>query len=527
MFVRADEQATVALRYGTDPTLTTYEVSNSFETSSDSDFTKIIPLTGLVAEQTYYLDPVVNGVPQSAGQFPSFTTFPPSGSSRTFKFIVLTDFSTTKNLTENTPTFSSAAAESAAFVFIGGDFDHRNPATLEDKRGMFKSLYDPSTPFMSGFAPLILQKMPIIHQWDDHDSGENNDDKTYANWALSQQVFEEYVPTYPLSVVKPGIWQKFSYAQMDGFVLDCRSQRDVETDRDDTNKSMLDGNNLGVIGQLAWLENGLLTSTARWKIIFTSVVTNPTTKLLDGWAAYQTEWNALKSFIVTNNIEGVIFVAGDLHLGAIDNGAAAGFPEMCVAKPNSLRIDGARCATDRNGMWSEGYFLEPCSGYGVVAIDQAPDRLTLEAVDKSGNIRVSYTVEGTPTPTPTVTPTPTPTPTPTVTPTPTPTPTETPTPTPTPTPSPTPASPLIVVQPNDVTVPVGASAQFKVVASGAPRLRYQWAKNGVNIAGATRPSYITPPTTLADNGSLFSVTVSNPEGSVTSKSAKLTVTSAP
>ena len=380
---------------------------------------------------------------------------------------------------------------------------------------------------MSGFAPLILQKMPIIHQWDDHDSGENNDDKTYANWALSQQVFEEYVPTYPLSVVKPGIWQKFSYAQMDGFVLDCRSQRDVETDPDDANKSMLDGNNLGVIGQLAWLENGLLTSTARWKIIFTSVVTNPTTKLLDGWAAYQTEWNALKSFIVTNNIEGVIFVAGDLHLGAIDNGAAAGFPEMCVAKPNSLRIDGARCATDRNGMWSEGYFLEPCSGYGVVAIDQAPDRLTLEAVDKSGNIRVSYTVEGTPTPTPTVTPTPTPTPTPTVTPTPTPTPTETPTPTPTPTPSPTPASPFIVVQPNDVTVPVGASAQFKVVASGAPRLRYQWAKNGVNIAGATRPSYITPPTTLADNGSLFSVTVSNPEGSVTSKSAKLTVTSAP
>jgi phosphodiesterase/alkaline phosphatase D-like protein len=36
---------------------------------------------------------------------------------------------------------------------------------------------------------------------------------------------------------------------------------------------MLDGNNLGLFGQLAWLENGLINSTARWKIIFSSVVT--------------------------------------------------------------------------------------------------------------------------------------------------------------------------------------------------------------------------------------------------------------
>ena len=60
---------------------------------------------------------------------------------------------------------------------------------------MFKDLYDPSTPYMSGFVPLILQRMPIIHQWDDHDSGLNNLDKTYPNWLLSEQVFEEYVPT--------------------------------------------------------------------------------------------------------------------------------------------------------------------------------------------------------------------------------------------------------------------------------------------------------------------------------------------
>jgi alkaline phosphatase D len=499
VFLRASQQTTVALRYGTDPNLTSYEVSGSFTTSSTSDFTKIIALTSLTPEQTYYLNPLVNGVPQrTAPPYPTFQTFPAGGSVRTFKFIVLADFATVKNLTKTTPTFASASAEAAAFAFIGGDFDHRNPATLDSKRLMFKDLYDPSTAFMSDFVPLILEKMPIIHQWDDHDGGGNNIDKTYPRWGLSQQVFEEYVPTYPLSTVKPAIWQKFSYAQMDGFVLDCRSQRDVETDPDDANKSMLDGNNLGATGELTWLENGLLTSTAQWKIIFTSVITNTSTKFPDGWAGYQTEWNALKNFVLSNNIQGVVFISGDLHLGAIDNGIAAGFPEMCVPQPNSEK-PGAPCSTDPEGIWSEGFFEGPCSGYGRVTILQNPDRLVLESVDESGTTRLSYTVTAA---------------------------TPTPTPTPTATPTPTPAPPSITTQPRDTTVPAGQRTKFQVAASGSGPLQYQWAKNGTNIAGATKTSYNTPPVTLGDNGSLFSVTVSNVAGSVTSRSAKLTVTAA-
>ncbi|MBA3608505.1 MAG: hypothetical protein M3429_01735 [Verrucomicrobiota bacterium] len=45
-------------------------------------------------------------------------------------------------------------------------------------------------------------------------------------------------------------------------------------------------------------------------------------------------------------------------------------------------------------------------------------------------------------------------------------------------------------------------------------------------SGATQASYSTPPAVLADDGSLFTVTVSNVSGSVTSRAAKLTVTSA-
>jgi hypothetical protein len=70
---------------------------------------------------------------------------------------------------------------------------------------------------------------------------------------------------------------------------------------------------------------------------------------------------------------------------------------------------------------------------------------------------------------------------------------------------------------------VGQRAKFQVVASGTLPLSYQWSKNGATIAGATKSKYTTPPTTATDNGSLFSVVVSNDVGSVTSNNAVLTV----
>ena len=95
VFVRTYQVATVQVHYGTDPNLATYSTSQAFVTDRASDFTKIIPVAGLTAETTYYLDVAVNGVPQLAAPYPSFTTGPPSGSARNFSFIVLTDFTTT------------------------------------------------------------------------------------------------------------------------------------------------------------------------------------------------------------------------------------------------------------------------------------------------------------------------------------------------------------------------------------------------------------------------------------------------
>jgi hypothetical protein len=83
--------------------------------------------------------------------------------------------------------------------------------------------------------------------------------------------------------------------------------------------------------------------------------------------------------------------------------------------------------------------------------------------------------------------------------------------------------PTITTQPQDKTVNPGKTATFTVKATGTKTLTFQWKKNGADIPGATATSYTTPPVTALDNGSLFSVVVTNPYGSTTSTGAKLTV----
>jgi hypothetical protein len=84
-------------------------------------------------------------------------------------------------------------------------------------------------------------------------------------------------------------------------------------------------------------------------------------------------------------------------------------------------------------------------------------------------------------------------------------------------------APTIATQPIAQTVAVGQSATFFVAASGTAPLAYQWQRNGQAIGGASGTSYQTPAATLADDGTMYAVVVSNAFGSAASVSASLHV----
>jgi hypothetical protein len=90
-----------------------------------------------------------------------------------------------------------------------------------------------------------------------------------------------------------------------------------------------------------------------------------------------------------------------------------------------------------------------------------------------------------------------------------------------------PVAPSITQQPSNQTVTAGQTATFSVTAAGTAPLAYQWQKGTAAITGATSASYTTPATTTSDNGTQFSVVVSNSAGKATSNAATLTVNPAP
>ena len=85
---------------------------------------------------------------------------------------------------------------------------------------------------------------------------------------------------------------------------------------------------------------------------------------------------------------------------------------------------------------------------------------------------------------------------------------------------------MISSQPVGQNMIAGQTATFSVTATGPPPLTYHWQKGTTPIPGATTASYTTGATTTSDNGSQFSVVVSNSGGKVTSVAATLTVSAA-
>ncbi len=83
--------------------------------------------------------------------------------------------------------------------------------------------------------------------------------------------------------------------------------------------------------------------------------------------------------------------------------------------------------------------------------------------------------------------------------------------------------PIISAHPSNAIKAVGESVTFTVVAFGDPPISgYQWKKDGVSIAGAINSTFTIDPVTL-DTAGIYTVDVTNAQGTVTSDDATLTV----
>jgi alkaline phosphatase D len=182
----------------------------------------------------------------------------------------------------------------------------------------------------------IHQQYPFITMWDDHESAnnsykdgaQNHQPATEGSWAdrlsSSAQAYNEWLP---IRLPEPGntgkIYRSFSYGDLaDIFVLDTRIiGRDKQLEfaealipivANDPQRELLGTE------QLSWLEDGLIQSEAKWKIIAQQVMVGPFRILglvlnSDQWDGYGGERARLFDFIDENEIDNVVVLTGDIH----------------------------------------------------------------------------------------------------------------------------------------------------------------------------------------------------------------------
>ncbi|RLE20146.1 MAG: hypothetical protein DRJ50_11190, partial [Actinobacteria bacterium] len=182
-----------------------------------------------------------------------FTT--PTASVQSFSFA----FASCANTGSNHEIFDWIRGLDPLFFLHTGDLHYENIGVNDPD--LFRAANDQvlASPGQSA----LYRAVPIVYMWDDHDYGPNNSDHTAPGRVTARQVYQEYVPHYPL-VFGAGdvpITQAFSVGRVRFLLLDSRSERDPASAPDTLSKSMLG------TAQKQWFKQQLLEANGVYPVI--------------------------------------------------------------------------------------------------------------------------------------------------------------------------------------------------------------------------------------------------------------------
>lgn len=153
----------------------------------------------------------------------------------------------------------------------------------------------------------LLARVSTLGIWDDHDYGPGDSDGRHPIKEISLRAFRRCwaQASFGLPHV-PGIFSSVRVGPAEIFLPDSRYYKHLEGP--------------GILGkaQLDWLLSGLRASEAPIKIVASPTQVLPDHPVRNGWDCFRRdapgELEDILNFIEENNIEGVVFLSGDLHM---------------------------------------------------------------------------------------------------------------------------------------------------------------------------------------------------------------------
>jgi alkaline phosphatase D len=387
--------------------------TEQFTSKKEQDFTLKVPFEGLLPGTRYRYDIHIIEPPQlaTAGTVQGeFTTAPSSEQSAPVTFLWSADLGGQNRCRDEQsgyPIFDIMRVQNPDFMILLGDLIYGDDtclsppnapgsaftaSTLDQYRA--KHRYQRGSPALQRF----LASVPIWAIWDDHEVRNNFSGRYDPQMPMGRQALLEYWPIRTPAEDPTRLYRKLRYgADLEFFILDTRQYRSRNADLDGPNKTMLGQT------QLAWLLDGLARSTAKWKLIATTV---PLSSLKggslagpgnDSWArgkdgtGFQTELRLIVDAILSRGIRNVVWLTGDVHYvqanaydpngdGVIDFHEFICGPLSGASPAPSLPEAALRPTT----LFSEGGFMN----FGKVSLRGSVLDVTI--FDGSGAVRFSH-----------------------------------------------------------------------------------------------------------------------------------------
>ncbi len=447
ILVRTSSAAEVYFEITTDSSFVTADVTATDSALAVADFFVTLSAAGLLADTQYFYRAVVNGAQQ--GFHGSFRTFPAGGQASTFAFAFGgCQQNAADPLSYIGRVYPRIVAERPRFFLQIGDWTYpdttdtpENPSdffnvVFSRVQASYRSKYDPNYT-MAG----LFRMAPVDYVYDDHDYANDNSDMTFPARENSISGYQQMFPHYPLPNPGNGIWHRFTYGNVDFFMLDTRTQRSPNRaafQQDDAGRFAFgplpghrilqaDANIAGEL-QMDWLVRELSASHADWKFICTSVPFNPgmralmelllqfqggeaeefvrqfglgsvaelSIQLSDSWNGFPASVAHLTAAVHEAGVENVIVLSADSHTAAMDDGANSLFPEVMAGgldRSNSQLVALAELLGVQ--VWNKGGQTfgrnNFNSHYGKVTVFGA-DSVRLELIDEFGELLASQLV---------------------------------------------------------------------------------------------------------------------------------------
>lgn len=268
----------------------------------------------------------------------------------------------------NNPAHVHMAKQDALFYLNVGDLHYANPSS------------ERAEPHRKAYIQRVLQgeaeqqlfsKMPLIYVWDDHDFCGNNSLGESPCGAAARLAYQQAVPSHPPYREGAGIAREFRHGRVAFLIMDLRSERSKD--------------NIMHPEQMQWLEQRLQAHAKEG--LFTVLVSSVSWygNEDDNWGGFPEERNTLHSILQKLGHDRLMFICGDAHMLAMDNGSSGVDFELSqqaipVLQAGALLSFGS----NKGGSYSEGVHIPPL-GSGQYA--------KIEVVD-DGNDALLFQIQG-------------------------------------------------------------------------------------------------------------------------------------